>query len=107
MSDITVALEAMRADANLWSTAADTVESPQRAIGGLTLTGADFSVWAVDRNLDQTYENGRVVLEALLSKAIEAFHGLGESLRAAADTYQREDEANMHAMNRIMGKLDE
>jgi len=103
MSDITTALDAMRDDANLWTTAADNVESPRQAIGGLQLTGADLSMWAVDRNLDKTYENGRAVLEDLLGKAIEAFHGLGDSLRAAAETYQREEEANMHAMNRIAG----
>ncbi|WP_121005398.1 hypothetical protein [Saccharothrix australiensis] len=103
MSDITTELRAMHEDASLWSQAAEKVEAPRRAIGDLHLTGADLSMWAVDRNLDRTYENGRVVLEDLLGRAVEAFTGLGDSLRAAAETYQREEEANMHEMNRIMG----
>jgi hypothetical protein len=105
MSDVKVALEAMRADANLWSAAADNVQGPLSAIGGLTLTGHDLSMWAVDRGLDRTYENGRVVLEDLLRQAMTAFHGLGDSLRAAADTYEREEDANLHRMNRLTGEL--
>ncbi|GAA3653025.1 hypothetical protein GCM10022267_44170 [Lentzea roselyniae] len=105
MSDLTVALEAMRADAGLWSAAADGVQGPQSAISGLTLTGHDVSMWAVDRGLDRTYENGRVVLEDLLRQAMTAFNGLGDSLRAAADTYEREEDANLHEMNRLTGEL--
>lgn len=105
MSDLKVALEAMRADAGLWSAAADNVQGPQKAIGGLTLTGHDLSMWAVDRGLDQIYENGRIVLEDLLRQAMTAFAGLGDSLRAAADTYEREEDANLHQMNRLMGEV--
>ncbi|GLY53689.1 hypothetical protein [Lentzea sp. NBRC 102530] len=105
MSDLKVALEAMRADAGLWSAAADNVEGPQSAIAGLTLTGHDVSMWAVDRGLDRTCENGRVVLEDLLRQAMSAFNGLGDSLRAAADTYEREEDANLHAMNRLTGEI--
>ncbi|MFJ8966943.1 hypothetical protein ACIRG5_46880 [Lentzea sp. NPDC102401] len=105
MSDVKVALEAMRADAGLWSAASDNVQAPQSAIGGLTLTGHDVSMWAVDRGLDRTYENGRVVLEDLLRQAMTAFSGLGDSLRAAADTYEREEDANLHDMNRLTGEL--
>ncbi|GHH59900.1 hypothetical protein [Lentzea cavernae] len=105
MSDLMMALDALRTDAGLWSTAADKVQAPQSAIGGLTLTGHDVSMWAVDRGLDRTYENGRVVLEDLLRQAMIAFNGLGDSLRAAADTYEREEAANLHDMNRLTGEL--
>ncbi|WP_394613003.1 hypothetical protein JNUCC0626_23910 [Lentzea sp. JNUCC 0626] len=105
MSDLKVALDAMRADAGLWSAAADDVEEPQGAISGLTLTGHDVSMWAVDRGLDRTYEKGRGVLEDLLRQAMTAFNGLGDSLRAAADTYEREEDANLHAMNRLTGEI--
>lgn len=105
MSDLKVALEAMRADAGLWSAAADDVQGPRSSIGGLTLTGHDVSMWAVDRGLDRTYENGRVVLEDLLRQAATVFAGLGDSLRAAADTYEREEDANLHDMNRLTGEI--
>ncbi len=103
MSDLKVALDAMRADAGLWSTAADTVQGPRKAIGGLALTGDDMSMWAVDRGLDRTYENARTVLEDLLRQAMTAFHGLGDGLRAAADTYERQETENLHEMKRLTG----
>ncbi|SES11584.1 hypothetical protein [Lentzea albida] len=106
MSDVVLdALEALHADAGLWLTAADNVQAPQRALGELTLTGHDVSMWAVDRGLDRTYENGRVVLEDLLRQAVTAFNGLGDSLLAAADTYAREEAANLHEMNRLTGEI--
>ncbi|USX48466.1 hypothetical protein [Lentzea sp. HUAS12] len=106
MSDVVLkALDALQTDAGLWLRAADNVQAPQSAIGGLTLTGHDVSMWAVDRGLDRTYENGRVVLEDMLRQAITAFNGLGDSLLAAADTYAREEAANLHAMNRLTGEI--
>ncbi|HUQ59542.1 hypothetical protein [Lentzea sp.] len=102
MSDLEVALEAMRADARLWSAAADSVQGPQKAIAGLMLTGHDMSMWAVDRGLDRTYDTVRTVLEDLLRQATAAFHGVGDGLRAAADTYEREEAANLH---RLTGEL--
>jgi hypothetical protein len=36
---------------------------------------------------------------------MHAFHGLGDSLRAAADTYEREEDANLHEMNRLTGEI--
>lgn len=101
MTDVSVALEAMRSDATVWATASDEVDAPHSAIGGLTLTGADVSMWAVDRGLDRTYNNACTALEAMLRQAAESFRSLSDSLNSAADTYQREDEAHMHAMNKI------
>ncbi len=101
MTDVSVALEAMRSDAATWDAAADRVDGPRTAIDGLTLTGADLSMWAVDLGLDRTYDNARRTLESMLAQASDAFRTLGTSLRAAADTYEREDEANAHALNKI------
>jgi hypothetical protein len=105
VSDLEVGLEAMRADAGLWSAAADVLQGPRKAIAGLTLTGDDMSMWAVDRGLDRTYENARTVLEDLLRQAMTAFHGLSDGLRAAADTYERQETGNLHEMKRLTGEL--
>ncbi|HEX7302726.1 type VII secretion target [Lentzea sp.] len=105
MSDVEVSLEAMRADAALWSAAADAVQGPRRAIGELTVSGAAMSMWAVDHGFDRAYENARTVLEDLLRQATAAFHGLGDGLRAAADTYEREEAANLHEMTRLTGEI--
>jgi len=101
MSDIKVALEAMHSDAKVWAAAADGLDSPAGALGGLGLTGEHLSVFAVDQGLDRTYNDARVALEDMLRQAAESFLDLSVSLSSAADTYQREDEANMHAMNKI------
>ena len=101
MTDISVALEAMRSDATAWATAADNLDSPRSTIGGLALTGADVSMWAVDRGLDRTYNDARTALEDMLAQATEAFRSLSESLHSAANTYEAEEEANRHSMNSI------
>jgi hypothetical protein len=101
MTDISVALEAMRSDAALWTAASDDLEAPRSAIGGLVVTDTDMSEWAADRGLHRTYNDARLALEDILAKAAEAFRGLGESLHAAANTYESEEEANRLAMDRL------
>ncbi|MCC8249685.1 hypothetical protein [Saccharothrix luteola] len=96
-----VALEAMRSDATVWATASDNLDGPRSTIGGLVLTGADVSLWAVDRGLDRTYNDARLALEDMLTQATQAFRSLSETLNAAANTYEAEEEANLHAMNSI------
>lgn len=99
MSDIDVALEALRSDAKVWDGATDSLNGPIAAISGLTLTGADFSMWAVDRGLDRTYDEARSALDTQLRQAAENFRKIAETLAQAADTYQREEEANLHTFN--------
>ncbi|MEV1115096.1 hypothetical protein AB0I91_08510 [Actinosynnema sp. NPDC049800] len=101
MTDISVALEAMRSDASLWTAAADNLDRPRSTIGDLVITDAEMSQWAADRGLDRVYNDARLALEDMLTQAIEAFRGLGASLHAAANTYESEEEANRLAMDRI------
>ena len=101
MTDISVALEAMRSDATLWTAAADNLDRPRSAIGDFVITDSEMSEWAADRGLDRIYNDARLALEDMLTQAVEAFRGLGESLHAAANTYESEEEANRLAMDRI------
>lgn len=96
MTDIDVALQALRSDAQLWSTAASELEAPKGAVGGLALGGAEMSMYAVDLGLDQTYNNARARIIDLLGQGQQNFNNLSQALTAAADTYQREEEANLH-----------
>ena len=96
MSDIEVALAAMRADATLWDTAAGDMQGPTSAAGEVTVTAADVSMWAADRGLDVTYESARSQVQELLEQGAKNFRAIAKTLRASADTYQREDEAGMH-----------
>lgn len=96
MSDIQTALEAMRSDAKIWDNAGEDLQAPRSAAGRVTITGADVSMWAADRGLHATYESARAKLEDLLRQAADNFHSMADALRDSADTYQREEEANMH-----------
>ena len=66
MSDIQVALDAMRSDAQIWDAAAENLNGPLVAMSGLTATPADVSMWAADRGLHNTYDSARVAVESLL-----------------------------------------
>ena len=101
MTDIDVALQALRSDAQLWSTAADNVEAPKAAIGGLALSGAEMSMYAVDLGLDRTYNDARARMIDMLGQGQQNFRNLSQALIAAADTYQREEEANLHMIEGI------
>jgi len=96
MSDIEVALAAMRTDAGLWDGAADGMEGPSSALGGVTLTPEDVSLWAAEAGLIQTYDEARTQVQTLLQQGADNFRAIAQALRASADTYQREDEAGRH-----------
>ena len=99
MSDIEVALAAMRTDAGLWDNAADGTEGQTSALGGVTLTPEDVSMWAADAGLDQTYDKARTQVQTLLQQGADNFRAIAEALRASADTYEREDEAGRHTFD--------
>ena len=96
MSDIKAALAAMRADAQLWDSAADDMQGPISAVGGVTVTAADVSMWAADRGLDATYESARSQMQKLLRQGADNFGAIAGALRDSAATYEREDEAGRH-----------
>ena len=99
MSDIEAELAAMRGDATIWETAAEDTQGPVSATGGVTVTAADVSMWAADRGLDATYESARTQVEKLLRQGADNFRNIANVLRASADTYQREEEANLHTFD--------
>jgi|GEM_PF-3832492 len=96
MTAFDVATQALRADAQIWSTACADLDAPISAIGGLALSGAEMSRYAVDAGLDRTYNDARTRLMDMLSRARQNFTNLSQALDAAADTYQREEQANLH-----------
>lgn len=96
MSDIEVALAAMRADAVLWESAATQLEAPKSALDGVTLSAEVVSVWAAEAGMVDTYDQGRTQVQTLLQHGAENFRAIAQALIASADTYQREEEANLH-----------
>lgn len=93
---ITVALEAMRSDATTWQNASGDLTAPQNAVSSLNITAEAFSKWAVDRGIDQTYEDARGALENMLEQAASYFAEISQDLRQAAEQYERDDEQGKH-----------
>lgn len=93
---IGAALEALRSDAGVWEAAADSLNTPLNALVPLNVTGEEVSIHAVDRGLDDAFNNARTTLEDMLRQAADYFREIGANLRSAADQYQRDDEQGLH-----------
>ncbi|KAA2261488.1 hypothetical protein F0L68_17070 [Solihabitans fulvus] len=99
---VAVALDALRSDATTWdNAAADLTGGPRTTIGSLHLTPDDVSKWAADHGLDATYNDARTKLEDIIKQAADNLHAVGTALRASADVYQRDEDANLHRLNGI------
>jgi hypothetical protein len=97
MSDgITVALEAMRSDATTWENASEDLGAPQEAVTTLRIDPTAFSMWAVERGIDQTYDDARSALERMLEEAADYFGQISSDLTQAAAQYERDDEQGKH-----------
>ncbi|MBB5152928.1 type VII secretion target [Saccharopolyspora phatthalungensis] len=95
---VDVALEALRSDASVWETAADSLSAPITALGPLKVTGEEVSMWAVDRGLDDAFNDARAALEDMIRQAAEYFREIGADLRSAADQYERDDDQGLHEL---------
>ncbi|ASU79622.1 hypothetical protein CDG81_16620 [Actinopolyspora erythraea] len=104
---IEVALDAMRSDAEVWRTAAGDLTKPADTVDGLTLTAADVSVWAAEHGFDSTYEQARVTIRQMLSKAEEYFRVIGDNLNTAADQYENDYLRAAENLNGISSEMGE
>ncbi|TDD51973.1 type VII secretion target [Saccharopolyspora elongata] len=95
---IGVALEAMRSDAKTWDTAAGDLDGPLSTIGTLQIDPGSFSMWAVDRGVDKTYDEARSALEDMLKQAADYFREISSDLTEAAAQYERDDEQGKHGI---------
>ncbi|PKW18483.1 type VII secretion target [Saccharopolyspora spinosa] len=100
-SEIKVALEALRSDATVWANAAGTVSDPKSAAENLKLDSAQFSYIADKIGVTDGYREIQEKIAGLLAEAEQNFTSIADALRACADTYQREDEAGVHALNNV------
>jgi hypothetical protein len=98
MSDMTVALDAMRSDAGLWETAANDLMGPINAIPSLGLTPSDVSSFGIDAGIDRVYSEAQSALESILIQGAANFQKLGKALRAAATMYEQQEE---HATSQV------
>lgn len=96
MTDIKVAIEALRHDAKAWDTAADDLADPTNAVAPLELNGSpDVMLYGADIGIDTTYNNARTAIDELLGKASDYFRQLSSTLEKVADQYERQEEAGV------------
>ncbi|WHT18329.1 hypothetical protein N8J89_35325 [Crossiella sp. CA-258035] len=99
---VRASVEAMRADAGEWSSAAREVGQAHSLVKNLMLNEEQFSM-LLDHIIGPTYEQVRQALESLLESAAAEFDKVGMALRMSAETYEREDAEGAHGLRRAGG----
>jgi len=96
---ITVSLEALRADAAEWEHAAGELRVAGRRADAAVVPSSAFSF--AGGPAAQAYELLRVNTAGLLAAGAREFADIAESLRAAADTYEADELRNLHRLRNI------
>lgn len=92
MSDIEVALEALRSDAAAWDEAAGGLGEAGAVVAPLGLTAADVMSYAAGRGFHHQYGSTLAKLEYSLQRGALNFHRVSDSLRRGAALYQVSEE---------------
>lgn len=98
--DIKIALDAMRADAGVWTNASDEMTAAGVASGNLILTQAQLGWAAQGHGIVTAYTEVQQKIVLLLSGAQDEFDKVANSLRTAADTYEQQEHHTAKVMNR-------
>jgi hypothetical protein len=102
MSDVEVALEALRSDAKTWDLAADNLNQARGIVAPLELAPGDVMSYAASRGFDRRYNDMRAKLDRLLAQGAANFRGISGSLLNGAAIYEQAEAE--HASR--LGKLD-
>lgn len=93
---ITVALDALEADAVMWTDAASALHDAAARADGLRIDAAAFSF--AGTAVAGAYEALRVKVGGLVAAGAGNFDSIAAALRASAATYRAEEEAGVHRM---------
>jgi hypothetical protein len=96
---ITVALDALRADADGWAAVADTMRTAATTAGVQKLDPAAFSF--AGQTAAVSYEKLRDKMATLLAQAARNFDCVAAALRTSADAYEADEAAGVHRMQNI------
>jgi hypothetical protein len=96
---ITVALEALRTDADKWVGGADELRSAAGRAGAMALPPAAFSF--AGQAVLTSYERLRVKTAELLRAGAVNFDDIATALRQSADAYEADEAAGAHRMTSI------
>jgi uncharacterized protein YukE len=97
--EISVSLEALRADADQWASAAGTMNAAATRADLQKVDAAAFSFAGL--GAAQSYELLRDKLARLLHQGASAFDSIAVALRASADSYEADEATGAHRMRKI------
>jgi hypothetical protein len=98
-AQVTVSLEALRADAADWEHAAGELRAAARRADTAVVAPAAFSF--AGGPVAQAYELLRANTVGLLAEGADNFSALADALRAAAATYEADELRNLHRLRSI------
>lgn len=97
--EISVSLEALRADADQWAAAAGTMHAAAGLAETQRLDPAVFSFAGL--TAATTYELLRARMARLLDQGASAFESIAAALRASADSYEADEAAGAHRIRNV------
>ncbi|MCO1657419.1 hypothetical protein [Pseudonocardia humida] len=95
-AQITVALDALRDDAELWDGGAEELRSAAGRAGAMALPPAAFSF--AGQAVLASYEQLRIKVAALLTAGAANYDDIAIALRQSADAYESDEAAGAHRM---------
>lgn len=98
--DLRAALEQFGIDATRWDDGGDTLTAARRSAEALTIASPAFgpAAWL---GLSDAYAQVQQMIVELLGEGATEFSAVGAALITARDTYQREEDANVHMIKKI------
>jgi len=99
--ELKAALEALRYDADVWDSCADTVGGLQREAESCQLDADDFSLLGSALGVSGEYQALYVKMVGLLAGGGAFMEYVAGSLRQAADTYEEEERRGVHRMKEV------
>jgi uncharacterized protein YukE len=96
---ITVALDALRVDADRWAGAAGTMNTAAARADMQKIDAAAFSF--AGQAAAAVYENLRAKMAALIDQGARGFDSIAAALHASADAYEADEAAGVHRMQNI------
>lgn len=98
---ITVAIDALHADAAKWIAMADELQAAAANAAGLGLGPFQFSGLGHLLGIDKIYADLQETIVTLLKQGSSNFENVAAALRTAADGYSRDEQAAVHRMKNI------
>lgn len=96
---IAVALEALRDDADRWAKGGEDLRAAQAAIRAAAVDSEAFSGLGAD--MARAYAALHARIAGLVTDATTNYDAVAAALRRSADTYEKEERANVHRLRGI------